>query len=96
MDLFVRDPFILPDTTTKTYYLYSSAYDKTVMPNSRNGVVVYASNDLNTWTGPTPVFEIPATGWPSTERCSLKKARLTLFSATSGFRLKTTQWKLFD
>ncbi len=64
-DLFVRDPFILTDTKTKTYYLYASAKDTTLMPNGNNGIVVYTSKDLNHWESPKPVFEIPNDSWAS-------------------------------
>jgi GH43 family beta-xylosidase len=64
-DLFVRDPFILTDKRTKTYYLYASAKDTSIMPNGSNGVVVYTSKDLNNWKNPKPVFEIDNNSWAS-------------------------------
>jgi GH43 family beta-xylosidase len=64
-DLFVRDPFILADAKTQTYYLYASAKDTTVMPNGNNGVVVYRSKDLENWDAPKPIFEIPNDIWAS-------------------------------
>lgn len=64
-DLFIRDPFILADKKTQTYYLYSSARDTTMMPNGNNGIAVYKSKDLENWEGPSCVFEIPNDWWAS-------------------------------
>ena len=55
--LRVRDPFILADPDTQTYYLCTSLY-----PNEkrqRSGVGVYTSHDLERWEGPITVFEMP-------------------------------------
>jgi Glycosyl hydrolases family 43 len=64
-DLFVRDPFIYADATTRTYYLFASVQDTTLMPHGNYGVMVYKSKDLNTWEAPKPVFEIPNDSWAS-------------------------------
>ncbi len=59
-DLRIRDPFIVPDEATQTYYLVAS------LPAGQEGrpaVGLYASRDLETWTGPTIVFETPADFW---------------------------------
>ncbi len=59
-DLRIRDPFIVPDEATQTYYLVAS------LPAGNAGrpaVGLYASTDLKTWTGPTIVFETPADFW---------------------------------
>ncbi len=60
-DLRLRDPFIFPDETSKTYYLVTSRewYDK----DGVQGVSVFASKDLETWRGPIPVFDIPKDFW---------------------------------
>ncbi|MBK8652482.1 MAG: family 43 glycosylhydrolase [Haliscomenobacter sp.] len=65
-DLYIRDPFILADRSTETYYLYSSSYDFKGMPDRRMGVVVYKSKDLNQWLGPYPVFQTGAPFWADT------------------------------
>lgn len=62
-DLYIRDPFILPDPVTKTYYLYKSMSVRLKSGQSRRGVCVYVSKDLETWKGPTPVFHFPAGFW---------------------------------
>jgi arabinan endo-1,5-alpha-L-arabinosidase len=62
-DLFIRDPFIVPDVETQTYYLYKS--DRITLKNGqrRPGVVAYTSKDLQTWRGPYPVFHYPNGLW---------------------------------
>ncbi len=60
-DLRIRDPFILPDAATQTYYLVASLHPSSERP--RPGVGVYTSQDLETWRGPTPVFETPPDFW---------------------------------
>ncbi len=60
-DVRLRDPFILPDETTGTYYLITSVMRP---PGSnRRGVSVLTSKDLKTWKGPYPVFEIEPDFW---------------------------------
>lgn len=56
----IRDPYILPDPDTQTYYLVAAL---PAGEGRRHGVGVYASHDLKAWTGPTPIFEIPADFW---------------------------------
>jgi GH43 family beta-xylosidase len=57
----LRDPFILPDATTQTYYLVTSS----VRPEGldRHAVSVLTSKDLQTWTGPYPIFQIAPDFW---------------------------------
>jgi len=57
----LRDPFILADQATQTYYLVTSS----VKPadSTANGVSVLTSKDLRTWTGPYPIFEIGPGFW---------------------------------
>jgi len=62
-DLYIRDPFILPDPATGTYYLYKSMTVRLKDGRSRPGVCAYVSKDLETWNGPTPVFHFPAGFW---------------------------------
>lgn len=62
-DIAIRDPFILPNKATKTYYLYGATRENNERPNDRNGVKMYKSNDLKTWTGPYLVYETPANSW---------------------------------
>ncbi|UCD49242.1 MAG: family 43 glycosylhydrolase [Phycisphaerales bacterium] len=57
----LRDPFILPDVESGTYYLLTSIMHP---PGSnRHGVSVLTSKDLQTWQGPYPIFEIEPDFW---------------------------------
>ncbi|UCE46411.1 MAG: family 43 glycosylhydrolase [Phycisphaerales bacterium] len=57
-------PFILPDSTSETYYLYKSSMTVTLKDGrSRQGVCVYVSKDLEMWKGPIPVFHFPDGFW---------------------------------
>ncbi len=53
-DILERDPCILPDPASGTYYLVASA---------RNQVRLYQSRDLANWTGPQVIFEPPSDIW---------------------------------
>lgn len=52
-DFTIRDPFILPHNGT--YYLYASDYSHDFM--------VYTSTDLENWTEPVKVTELPPDFW---------------------------------
>ncbi len=51
----VRDPSILADADSRTYYLYTSI--------ANGAVVLYKSKDLAGWEGPFPVFQVPEGSW---------------------------------
>ena len=57
----LRDPFILPDETTGTYYLVTSSVP--LSGPQRHGVSVLTSQDLQTWEGPYPIFRIKPDFW---------------------------------
>ena len=57
-DVYIRDPYILPDAQTKTYYMYSS-----MSVAELGGVAVYKSKDLKSWEGPQQVFAVPEDNW---------------------------------
>ena len=52
--IYCRDPFIVADASTKTYYLYRSS----TTPEGLGGVEAFTSKDLKTWTGPERVFTV--------------------------------------
>ncbi|MBO7686341.1 MAG: family 43 glycosylhydrolase, partial [Kiritimatiellae bacterium] len=54
----IRDPFILADDATKTYYLYETTDPYTGRPYAR-GVSVRTSKDLRLWSRPQPVMSVP-------------------------------------
>ncbi len=53
-DIRMRDPCILADSNSKTYYMIGS---------SRRSVRAYTSTDLATWQGPQTIFDPPADIW---------------------------------
>lgn len=67
-DIRVRDPYILVDEKTKTYYMYASIANRLGvaaldMTEITNGVEVYQSKDLVRWSQPKTVFEVPSDFW---------------------------------
>ena len=60
-EIRTRDPFILADTASKTYYLVSSVARP--RGSSQRGVSVLTSKDLNSWDGPVSVFDVPGDFW---------------------------------
>jgi hypothetical protein len=61
-DIPAHDPFVLTDTVTGTYYLYTGAAPK-LHGVDRYGVLLYKSTDLEQWAGPYVVFSIPDDSW---------------------------------
>ena len=59
-DTRLRDPHVLVDQGSKTYYLISSIARPA---GSGIGVSVFTSKDLQTWKGPTSVYETPKGYW---------------------------------
>lgn len=62
-DLYVRDPYILPNPNTGEYYMYKAGDVKNEKGNQVKGVVAYKSRDLKTWIGPVTVFATPEDNW---------------------------------
>ena len=56
--IYCRDPFIVADEASKTYYLYRSVPVKE-SGNGRGAVEAFASKDLENWYGPERVFTVP-------------------------------------
>ena len=59
----IRDPFILADESSRTYFMYAQMGNRIGKKDSAKGVEVYASRDLKRWEGPWPVFTIPEGFW---------------------------------
>ncbi len=62
-DIRVRDPYILADSVSKTYYLYVQTGNRLVNNDTIKGVEVYASKDLKKWEGPKTVFSAADDHW---------------------------------
>lgn len=84
----LRDPYILPDPATQTYYLVTSSVRPAGL--KANAVSVLRSKDLRTWTGPYPVFEIGPDFWAQghiwAPEMHLYKGRYYLFATMNGSR----------
>jgi len=70
--LNIHDPAVLADPKSKRYFVYDSYhhgqdYEKLESPNGRAGVEAYWSEDLETWHGPTLVYEIEEDSWAQSE-----------------------------
>ena len=62
-DIFIRDPFIVPDAEKGVYYMYASSSQKGRDGQTLGGVAVYKSKDLKMWEGPKQVFTVPEDNW---------------------------------
>lgn len=62
-EIRIRDPFIYADPDSKSYYMYAQINNRLDADPSVKGVEVYTSKDLQTWGGPTSVFEAPNDFW---------------------------------
>ena len=58
-EMRVRDPFILADQTTSTYYLYAQRGNRLINDRVGTGVEVYRSKNLINWSKPVTVFDRP-------------------------------------
>jgi hypothetical protein len=60
----LHDPYILPDATSHTYFLYT-ANSKGMSGSSAHGIMAYQSKDLIHWSTPTVVYTVPtsSTAW---------------------------------
>jgi GH43 family beta-xylosidase len=62
-DLYVRDPYILPNPSSNEYYLYKAGKVKNTAGKEVTGVVAYKSKDLKSWAGPFTVYATPDENW---------------------------------
>ncbi|MFO7937564.1 MAG: glycoside hydrolase family 43 protein [Kiritimatiellia bacterium] len=56
-DIRIRDPYIVADAATQTYYMYAQAANR--IGSGFTGVEVYTSKNLTNWNPPKPVLELP-------------------------------------
>jgi len=61
-DFHIRDPWIVADAASQTYYLYATNAEG-VTGNPGAGVMVYRSKDLRNWEQPSLVFTLPDGTW---------------------------------
>ncbi|MDE6086017.1 MAG: glycoside hydrolase family 43 protein [Muribaculaceae bacterium] len=62
-DINIRDPFILTDSVSGNYYMYSSRSVKGDNGEELGGVAVYKSTNLSDWDGPIQVCTLPSDNW---------------------------------
>jgi hypothetical protein len=62
-DIRIRDPFILADRRSGTYYCYVQIGNRLGDSAALRGVEAYTSKDCLHWSGPVTVFEVPADSW---------------------------------
>lgn len=62
-DLQIRDPYILADKASSTYYLYRTHNAKNADGKETGGIEVYSSKDLKQWHGPKQVLTLPSDNW---------------------------------
>ncbi|MFD1954929.1 glycoside hydrolase family 43 protein [Paenibacillus thailandensis] len=61
-DIPAHDPFVLADSRTGSYYLYTGGAPR-LHGMDRYGVIVYKSANLSEWEGPYVVFTVPDGVW---------------------------------
>ncbi len=62
-EIRIRDPYVLADEKTRTYYMYAQMGNRAGANSRQRGVEVYTSKDLERWSGPEPVFVVPDNFW---------------------------------
>lgn len=62
-DMRIRDPYILADSTSQTYYLYGSTFNRLMDKDSIKGVEVFTSKDLINWNAPKTVYRHAKDHW---------------------------------
>lgn len=59
----IRDPFIVADKKSQTYYMYAQMQNRQPGEEAPQGVEVYTSKDLENWTAPKPVLTLADDFW---------------------------------
>lgn len=83
-EIQMRDPFVLADAATSTYYLYGTT-DKDPWKAPGVGFEAYQSTDLVHWEGPTRIFSPPKGFWAThnfwAPECHLYQGNYYLFAS---------------
>ena len=58
-DIRVRDPFVVADAASQTYFLYAQTGNRRGGLGQGVGVEVYRSKDLTNWSAPTLAYRKP-------------------------------------
>lgn len=62
VEIKIRDPFILPNTKEKVYYMYGTT-DQNIWSGKAVGFDMYESHNLDDWKGPYSVFRPSSDFW---------------------------------
>ena len=80
-DLPIRDPFVLADTASRTYYLFGTN-------RAHEGYDGYKSKDLEHWEGPAPLFRKDESFWGEKDfwapECHAYRGKYYLFTTARG------------
>ncbi len=80
-DLPIRDPFVLTDSTERTYYLFGTN-------RAHEGYDGYKSKDLEHWEGPLPLFRKDDSFWGEKDfwapECHAYRGKYYLFTTARG------------
>ena len=83
-EIQMRDPFVLVDNHSSTYYLYGTT-DKDPWKARGVGFEAYSSKDLVNWEGPFTIFTPPENFWAThnfwAPECHQYKGRYYLFAS---------------
>lgn len=94
-ELRARDASIWPNPATQTYHMYFSVGQRG--PNGRAAVVSYTSKDLEIWTGPKVVFEVPENFWADrgiwAPEIHVHQGKYYLFVTFDSSHLLAEQWR---
>lgn len=97
-DVRLRDCCVWADTNSQTYYLVSSTGRRG--PNSRAAVVEYTSKDLENWTGPEVIFEVPTNFWANkgiwAPELHAYNGKFYLFLTFNTDKLLPEQWRNWE
>jgi beta-xylosidase len=89
-DVHISDPYVLADTKSKKYYVYSSNFNIRNLKSSRkkNCFYVIESPDLINWSEPILVFDPDADFWGPNDywapECHIWKGKYYIFSSFRG------------
>ncbi|MGV3764457.1 glycoside hydrolase family 43 protein [Parapedobacter sp.] len=101
-DLHIRDPYIVADKETQTYFLYKSSPVGSGDTRS-SGVVVFKSKDLEHWEGPYTVFATPDDNWitgaiwaPEVHRYNGKYYLFATLNSDIDWKKKRADWPRYS
>lgn len=96
----MRDPNILVDEKTKTYYIISSDYSQVKTGYDVASIRLFSSKDLINWEGPRTIFQTPSNLWGDVKITGIwapemqyYKGKYYLFATFNTETLLGEQWR---